>query len=212
MIDRQHDVFVIIDVQNDFCPGGALAVPDGNDVVPVINRLTDSFDHHVITQDWHPKGHLSFASSHEGKSPMEMFQADYGPQVLWPDHCVQGTAGAEFHADLRADVAEIIIRKGYRRAVDSYSAFFENDLRSSTGLTGFLRDRGFKRLFIAGLAFDFCVGFTALDARAQGFDAVVIIDACRAIDFEGSAAAMIQQLGDAGVEIIDSDAILSPES
>jgi nicotinamidase/pyrazinamidase len=197
---RQHeDLLLVIDVQNDFCPGGALAVGEGDAVVPVINRLAEQFDHVALTQDWHPAGHSSFATSHPGSTPFETIAMPYGPQVLWPDHCVQGTAGAAFHPELLADRAEIIIRKGFRGAIDSYSAFYENDRRTPTGLAGYLRERSFKRIFLAGLATDFCVHYSAVDARREGFEAVVIEAGCRAIDLAGSLAAAWATMGDAGV-------------
>jgi len=175
-------VLVVVDVQNDFCPGGALAVPGGDEVVPVINALARRFDNVVLTQDWHPAGHISFATSHAGKAPFELIELPYGPQVLWPDHCVQGTAGAAFRADLDVPHAQMIVRKGYRRSVDSYSGFLEADRTTPTGLGGYLKERGLARVFIVGLATDFCVAWTALDARRMGLEAVVVEDACRGID------------------------------
>jgi nicotinamidase/pyrazinamidase len=175
-------VLVVVDVQNDFCPGGALAVPGGDEVVPVINALARRFDNVVLTQDWHPAGHISFATSHAGKAPFELIELPYGPQVLWPDHCVQGTAGAAFRADLGVPHAQMIVRKGYRRSVDSYSGFLEADRTTPTGLGGYLKERGLARVFIVGLATDFCVAWTALDARRMGLEAVVVEDACRGID------------------------------
>jgi nicotinamidase/pyrazinamidase len=192
---------LVVDVQNDFCPGGALAVPDGAAVVPEINRLIAAHDHVILTQDWHPAGHSSFASQHAGREPFETIEASYGPQILWPDHCVQGTPGAEFHPDLDWRTAELVIRKGFRRDIDSYSAFFENDHRTPTGLGGYLRERGFTRVVLAGLATDFCVHFSAMDARKLGFEVRVIESACRAIDLEGSLAAARRQWADAGVEL-----------
>lgn len=183
-----HDVLLVTDIQNDFCSGGALAVPGGEEIVPLVNSLARRFDHAILTQDWHPPGHLSFASSHPGRAPFETVALPYGPQELWPDHCVQGTPGAAFHAGLDIPHTELVLRKGYHRAIDSYSAFRENDRRTRTGLAGYLRERGLSRLFIVGLAFDFCVRFTAEDAAAEGFDVVVIEDACRSIDLKGSAA------------------------
>ena len=200
-----RDVLLAVDVQNDFCPGGRLAVPRGDEVVPVINRLCERFRHVVLTQDWHPPGHLSFASSHPGRQPFEIITVPYGPQVLWPDHCVQGTPGAEFRRDLAAPPAELIVRKGYRRDIDSYSAFYENDHTTPTGLTGYLKERGFARVFLAGLAFDFCVRYSAEDARRGGFVAVVIEDACRGIDVDGSVAATHKVLGEIGARLITSD-------
>lgn len=206
-IDHDTDALVVIDVQNDFCPGGALEVPAGDEVVAPINGLTERFRHVLLTQDWHPADHVSFASMHEGRDPFEVVEVDYGPQVLWPDHCVQGTVGAEFHAGLKVDSAELVIRKGYRRNIDSYSALFENDRATPTGLAGYLRDRGFRRLFMAGLATDYCVAYSALDGREQGFEVFVIEDACRGIDLEGSVDAAWRRMTDAGVERIDSRAL-----
>ncbi|MGJ5180858.1 bifunctional nicotinamidase/pyrazinamidase [Bradyrhizobium oligotrophicum] len=201
-IKANEDALLVIDVQNDFCPGGALAVADGDAVVPVINRLSGLFEHIVLTQDWHPAGHSSFASSHPGQAPFECVTMPYGPQTLWPDHCIQGTKGAAFHADLATDKAQLIIRKGFRPAIDSYSAFFENDRATPTGLAGYLRERGLKRVFLVGLATDFCVHYSAVDARRLGFAAVVIDDACRGIDLGGSMAAAKAQGAEAGVERI----------
>ncbi len=183
-----HDAFLVVDVQNDFCPGGALAVPGGDEVVPMVNALAGRFAHVVLTQDWHPAGHQSFASSHAGKKPFEFIEVAYGSQILWPDHCVQGTRGAAFRDDLSITHAELIIRKGYHREIDSYSTFYENDRTTPTGLAGYLRERGFRRVFLAGLAFDFCVRYSAEDAHREGFETVVIDDACRAIDMNGSAS------------------------
>jgi nicotinamidase/pyrazinamidase len=194
------DVLLVIDVQNDFCPGGALAVGEGDAVVPVINRLTERFDHVVLTQDWHPAGHSSFASSHPGSAPFETIAMPYGPQTLWPDHCIQGTAGAAFHSKLRTDRAQLVIRKGFRGAIDSYSAFDENDRRTPTGLAGYLRERGLKRVFLAGLATDYCVYYSAVDARREGFEAIVIESGCRAIDLAGSLAAAWGGMAEAGVQ------------
>jgi nicotinamidase/pyrazinamidase len=179
---------IVADVQNDFMPGGALAVPRGDEVVPVINRLAARFENVVLTQDWHPRGQISFASSHPGKKPFETIRLPYGEQVLWPDHCVQATPGAAFHAALAVPHAQLVVRKGYHKNVDSYSAFLEADRKTSTGLAGYLRERGLQELFFCGLATDFCVFWSALDARAAGFAATVIEDACRAIDLEGSLA------------------------
>ncbi|WP_245615610.1 bifunctional nicotinamidase/pyrazinamidase [Afifella pfennigii] len=199
-IGRQ-DAFLVVDVQNDFCPGGALAVPDGDAVVPVINALMPRFDHIVLTQDWHPSAHHSFATSHAEGEPFGTVQAPYGEQVLWPDHCVQGTKGAAFHPDLDTVPAELILRKGFRRGIDSYSAFYENDRTTPTGLAGYLRERGFTRLFLAGLATDFCVGWSALDGRREGFQVVVLEDACRAIDLEGSLQKARAAMRAAGVAL-----------
>ena len=194
----EHDVLIAVDVQNDFCPGGRLAVPHGDEVVPAINRLCETFRHVVLTQDWHPPGHLSFASSHPGRQPFETITAPYGPQRLWPDHCVQGTPGAELRKDLQIAHAELVLRKGYHRDIDSYSAFYENDRKTHTGLSGYLRERGFERVFMAGLAFDFCVRYSAEDARREGFEVVVIEDACRGIDVDGSVAATHRSLAAIG--------------
>jgi nicotinamidase/pyrazinamidase len=196
------DVLLAVDVQNDFCPGGHLAVPGGDEIVPLVNRLAETFPHVVLTQDWHPAGHESFASSHPGRKPFETITAAYGPQVLWPDHCIQGTPGAALRPDLDVPRAELVIRKGFRRAIDSYSAFFENDHVTPTGLAGYLRERGIGRIFMAGLAFDFCVGWSAQDARRVGFDVVVIEDACRGIDVNGSVAAMRRSLAALGIACI----------
>ena len=206
-LDHDADVLVVIDVQNDFCPGGALEVPNGDEVVAPINGLMERFRHVLLTQDWHPADHVSFASMHEGRGPFEAIEADYGPQVLWPDHCVQGTFGAEFHAGLKVDSAELVVRKGYRRNIDSYSALFENDRRTPTGLAGYLRDRGFGRLFMAWLATDYCVAYSALDGREQGFEVFVVEDACRGIDLDGSVDAAWSRMTDAGVKRIDSPAL-----
>jgi nicotinamidase/pyrazinamidase len=184
-----NDVLIVVDVQNDFCPGGALAVPRGDEVVPVVNGLAARFRNVVLTQDWHPRGHLSFASSHPGKAPFETITATYGPQVLWPDHCVQDTPGAAFHEALRIPHAALIVRKGMDRTIDSYSALYENDRTTPTGLTGYLRERGFSRVFLAGLALDFCVRYSAEDARREGFTVFVVEDGCRGIDVAGSVEA-----------------------
>jgi nicotinamidase/pyrazinamidase len=182
------DVLAVIDVQNGFMPGGTLPVPGGDGIVPLINRLGRAFAHVVITQDWHTQGHISFASSHPGKRPFESIQLPYGTQVLWPDHCIQGTPDADLHKDLKISHAELIIRKGYRRHVDSYSAFLEADRRTTTGLTGYLRDRGLRHIYFVGLATDFCVAWSALDARRAGFTASIIEDATRPIDIDASLA------------------------
>ena len=195
------EVLIIVDLQNDFCPGGALAVPEGDAVVPVVNRLAAEFTHLVLTQDWHPPGHSSFASAHPGRRPFETITADYGPQTLWPDHCVQGTSGAEFHPALAAKRAELILRKGFRPTIDSYSAFRENDRCTPTGLAAYLRERGLARLTLCGLATDFCVLFSALDAREAGFAVELAADACRGIDLEGSLDRAMRAMADAGVTI-----------
>ena len=204
----EQDMLILVDVQNDFCPGGSLAVPRGDEVVPLINRLAARFPHMLLTQDWHPAGHSSFASSHPGKQPFETARLPYGDQVLWPDHCVQGTSGAAFHADLDATRAELVLRKGFRREVDSYSAFYENDRKTATGLAAYLRERGFKRLFLAGLAFDYCVFYSAEDGHREGFAVTVIEDACRAIDMGGSADAARQRMDELGIARIGASAIL----
>ena len=202
--DHATDLLLAIDVQNDFCPGGALAVPGGAEVVPAINALARNFAHLALTQDWHPAGHHSFASSHAGRAPLETVTVAYGVQVLWPDHCIQETEGAAFHRDLEAGRAELILRKGFRREIDSYSAFYENDRSTPTGLAGYLRERGFRRIFLAGLATDFCVAWSALDARREGFEAMLVEDACRAIDIDGSLAAAIADMKAAGVSVVHS--------
>lgn len=204
------DVLLVVDVQNDFCPGGALAVPGGDLVVSPINRAARRFAHVVLTQDWHPADHLSFASSHPGRKPHETFEASYGRQELWPPHCVQGSWGAAFRSDLTAPHAELIIRKGYRREIDSYSAFRENDRATRTGLAGYLRERGMKRVFLAGLAFDFCVRYSAEDALSEGFAVVVLEDCCRAIDLDGSASATRARLQELAIPLMASDAIAGP--
>ncbi|KIC28942.1 bifunctional nicotinamidase/pyrazinamidase [Leisingera sp. ANG-M6] len=191
---------IVVDVQNDFCPGGALAVPGGDEVVAPINAMMDRFDAVILTQDWHPAGHSSFASSHPGKALFDTTEMPYGPQVLWPDHCVQGTEGAAFHKDLRTD-GDLIIRKGFRPVIDSYSGFFENDQTTPTGLEGYLRSRGITDLTLAGLATDFCVAFTALDAARLGFGVTVQLSACRAIDLDGSLKAALAQMEQAGVKL-----------
>lgn len=193
---------IVIDVQNDFCPKGALAVPGGNEIVACINSLMGSFPVVVLTQDWHPAGHSSFATSHPGKSAYDMIEMPYGPQVLWPDHCVQGSQGASFHNDLNTTRADLIIRKGYNSAIDSYSAFFENDQTTPTGLEGYLRTRGITNLVLVGLATDFCVSFSAQDAARLGFDVSVRTDLCRAIDLNGSLAAATEAMQGAGVTLL----------
>jgi nicotinamidase/pyrazinamidase len=198
----ESDVLLVVDVQNDFCPGGKLAVPKGNEVVPAINRLASRFRHVVLTQDWHPPGHQSFASSHPGKRSFETVSVAYGQQILWPDHCVQGTLGAQFHGDLQIPHAELVIRKGFRPTIDSYSALYENDRKTPTGLGGYLRERGLTRIFIAGLALDFCVRYSAEDARREGFAVTVIEDACRGIDVEGSVAATRESFAALGVAAV----------
>jgi len=200
---RNDDLLLVIDVQNDFCPGGALAVADGDAVVPIINRLAERFDHVVLTQDWHPSRHSSFATAHPGSAPFETITMPYGQQTLWPDHCVQGTPGAAFHPQLATERAELVIRKGFRPDIDSYSAFYENDRHTPTGLAGYLRERGLRRVFLAGLATDFCVHYSAVDARRLGFDTVVIEAGCRAIDLAGSLDAARAAMAEAGVQRVN---------
>jgi nicotinamidase/pyrazinamidase len=200
---RDDDVLLVIDVQNDFCPGGALAVADGDAVVPVINGLAGRFAHVVLTQDWHPLGHSSFSSSHPGSAPFETIAMPYGQQTLWPDHCVQGTNGAAFHPQLMTERTELVIRKGFRGEIDSYSAFYENDRRTPTGLAGYLRERGLRRIFLAGLATDFCVYYSAVDARRLGFDVMLIEAGCRAIDLAGSLDAAWAEMATAGVQRVN---------
>jgi nicotinamidase/pyrazinamidase len=184
-------------------------VPHGDEVVPIVNRLAGQFRHVVLTQDWHPPDHGSFASLHPGRKPFDVIEVAYGPQILWPDHCVQGTEGAEFRADFDVPQAQLIIRKGFRREVDSYSAFRENDHTTPTGLAGYLRERGLARVFVAGLAFDFCVRYSAEDAHAHGFEVVVIEDACRGIDVDGSVEATRRQLAELDIEVIESGQVLA---
>lgn len=200
---------IVIDVQNDFCPGGALAVAEGDAVVAPINALLARFRVRVLTQDWHPADHASFAANHPGAEPFATTEMAYGTQVLWPSHCVQGTQGAAFHPDLRTDAADLILRKGFRATIDSYSAFFENDRATPTGLAGYLRERGVEEVWLAGLATDFCVAYSALDAAAQGFGVVLVEDACRAIDLDGSLAAAQAQMQAAGVRRTRADALAS---
>ncbi len=202
------EVLLVVDVQNDFMPGGALAVARGDEVVPVINRLAREFSHVVLTQDWHPAEHVSFAANHVGRAPFEMTTLAYGEQVLWPVHCVQGTEGAAFHRALDVPHARLVIRKGHHVGVDSYSAFMEADRITPTGLAGYLRDVGARRIYCCGLATDFCVAWSALDARAAGFEVVVVDDACRAIDLDGSLANAWNQMTAAGVERIESASLL----
>ena len=199
-----QDVLLVIDVQNCFTPGGSLAVKDGDAIVPLINKLAGGFEHVVLTQDWHTPGHVSFASSHAGKKPFDMVALQYGPQVLWPDHCVQGTDGANLHPALKIPHAELVIRKGYRKDVDSYSAFMEADGKTPTGLAGYLRERGLSRCYFVGLATDFCVAWSALDARKAGFEAAVIEDACRGIDVGGSLGKAWADMQGAGVKRLQS--------
>jgi len=203
----ERDILIVVDVQNDFCPGGALGVAKGDEVVAAVNRLAARFPHAVLTQDWHKPGHLSFASSHAHRTPFESMEMSYGTQILWPDHCVADSEGAAFHRDLAVPHAELVIRKGFRPEIDSYSAFYENDRTTPTGLAGYLRERRFSRVFLAGLATDFCVHYSALDARREGFDAVVMEDACRGIDLGGSLARAWAQMLEAGVRRAHSDEV-----
>jgi nicotinamidase/pyrazinamidase len=210
-----HDLLLVIDVQRDFCPGGRLAIADGDAVVPAINRLAGSFEHIFLTQDWHPPNHKSFASQHPGKQPLDQIQLGYGPQTLWPDHCVQNTPGAAFHPNLSLEVlarAELILRKGFRAEIDSYSAFLENDKQTTTGLAGYLRERGFERIFIAGLAYDYCVRFSAVDAVRAGFKTWVIQDACRSVGPASSEEAASRELEQAGVRRITVAELLNRPS
>jgi nicotinamidase/pyrazinamidase len=202
-----HDLLLVVDMQNDFCPGGQLAVAGGDEIIPVIHKIAPLFEHIILTQDWHPPGHRSFASAHPGKRQFEQVQLSYGEQTLWPDHCVQGSKGAEYHPALHLPQAELILRKGFRPQIDSYSAFFENDRATATGLAGYLRERNLTRVFLAGLAYDYCVAYSALDARRLGIPAVVVRDACRAIDLQGSVAAMESQFAASGVTVVESTAI-----
>lgn len=211
------DALLVIDVQNDFCPaingtGGALAVTDGDAVVPIISQLARNFEHVILTQDWHPAGHISFASSHPGKQPFDTIEVAYGPQTLWPDHCVQGTHGADLHPGLNIPHAELILRKGFRREIDSYSAFLEDDHTTPTGLASYLRERGLKRLFLCGLAYDFCVRFSAIDGTSAGFECIVIEDATRAVGLPGSVEETSEALMFSKIEHIQSDEISSGRS
>lgn len=196
------DALIVVDLQNDFCPGGALAVAGGDEIVPLVNDLIRHTEHVLLTQDWHPAGHSSFASSHPGRQAFESIDMPYGPQTLWPDHCIQGSKGADFHTGLAWSKAELVIRKGFRPGIDSYSAFFENDRLTPTGLAGYLRERGIGAVTLVGLATDFCVAYSALDAVKQGLATTVRLDACRAIDLNGSLDAMIGKMRDAGVTLI----------
>lgn len=200
-------VLIVTDIQNDFLPGGALAVADGDAIIPLVNRLARRFQNVVITQDWHPAGHISFASSHSGRTPFEVIDLRYGPQVLWPDHCIQGSRGAALADGLDIPHAQMVIRKGYHAHTDSYSSFFEADRKTPTGLTGYLFERGIENVYAVGLATDFCVSWTALDARSHGFGMVVIEDACRAIDTSNSLASAMAAMDAAGVRRIQSSAL-----
>jgi nicotinamidase/pyrazinamidase len=206
-LNSATDALLVVDVQNDFCPGGALAVDRGDEVVPVINRLGERFEHVILTQDWHPRGHISFASAHAGRKPFEIVDSAYGPQALWPDHCLQGTRGADIHSGLQLPHAELIARKGFRRNIDSYSAFLENDHTTPTGLAGYLRERGLERLFVCGLAYDFCVRHSAVDGTALDFACVVIEDACRAVALPGSVEAADKSFLEAGIRRISATEI-----
>jgi nicotinamidase/pyrazinamidase len=197
-----REVLVVVDVQNDFCPGGALAVPEGDEIVSTVNRLAAVFAHVILTQDWHPRGHASFASSHPGRHPFETIELPYGQQILWPDHCVQGTEGAAFHPGLDVPHAELVVRKGFRSAIDSYSAFRENDHRTPTGLAGYLKERGFTRVTLCGLATDFCVLFSAIDGHEAGFEVSVVTSACRGIDVDGSLSGAMRSMNEAGVALL----------
>lgn len=196
-----NDLLLVTDLQNDFCAGGALAVPNANTVVSAINRIGRCFTHVILTQDWHPPNHVSFASSHPGRRVFETISLDYGEQTLWPDHCLQGSRGAAFHPGLDLPHAELVIRKGFRRNLDSYSAFFENDHRTPTGLAGYLRERGFRHLHFVGLATDYCVKWSAVDAARAGFEVSVILEACAAINLDGSLEAALREMHEAGVTI-----------
>lgn len=196
---------LVVDVQNDFCPGGNLAVSGGDEIIPLINDLSEHFDRVVLTQDWHPAGHLSFASSHIGKAPFDTVEMPYGEQILWPEHCIQGTSGAEFHPDLDLKRAGLIIRKGFRKRIDSYSAFFENDHKTPTGLTGYLRECGIGTIYIAGLATDFCVHWSAVDGREQGFEVFVIEDASRGIDSNGSMRHALARIRESGADLLSAE-------
>jgi nicotinamidase/pyrazinamidase len=200
---------LIVDVQNDFCPGGALAVPGGDEIVPVINKLVYKFDAIIQTQDWHPAGHSSFASSHEGKDPYDTIEVDYGTQVLWPDHCVQGSKGADFHPDLNIKKTQVIIRKGFRPEIDSYSTFFENDQKTTTGLAGYLKQRGITDLYTVGLATDFCVKWSVLDGIDEGFTMHIVEDAVKGINLDGSVQQAWKEMKEKGVKITSSEKILS---
>jgi len=200
---------LIVDIQYDFCPGGALAVPDGDTIIPTVNQLIDHFDVIVQTQDWHPEGHSSFASSHEGKEPFDTVEMDYGTQVLWPDHCVQGSKGAEFHEDLNTLKSQVIIRKGFRRMIDSYSTFFENDQKTATGLTGYLKQRGITDLYTVGLATDFCVKWSILDGIDEGFNMHIVEDAVKGINLNGSLDEAWDEMKKKGVRVTQSEDILS---
>ncbi len=209
VLNSATDALLVIDLQNDFCPGGALEVAGGDEIVPVVNSLARRFAHVVLTQDWHPPAHISFASAHPGARPYQTIAAPYGPQALWPDHCVQNTAGAALHPGLSIPHAELILRKGFRREIDSYSAFLENDHFTPTGLAGYLRERSLKRLFLCGLAYDFCVRFSAIDGTALDFECVVIEDATRAVGLPGSVEATDQAFEEAGIQRVQAEDLLA---
>lgn len=200
---------LIVDLQNDFCEGGALEVPDGSTIVPVVNQLINSFNAIIQTQDWHPEGHASFASSHKEKEPNDTIEMDYGSQVLWPDHCVQGSIGAEFHPDLNTNKSQVIIRKGFRPQIDSYSAFYENDQKTKTGLTGYLKTRGITDLYTVGLATDFCVKWSVLDGLKEGFNMHIVKDAVKGIDIDGSVESAWDEMKGEGVDVVHSESILA---
>jgi nicotinamidase/pyrazinamidase len=208
-LNPETDALLVIDLQIDFCPGGALAIAGGDEIVPTINSLAGRFDHVLLTQDWHPRGHISFASAHTGAQPYSAIDAPYGSQALWPDHCVQGTRGADFHPALSIPHAELILRKGFRVGIDSYSAFLENDHSTSTGLAGYLRERGLRRLFFCGLAYDFCVRHSAVDGTALDFECLVIEDASRSVNLAGTVEAADQAFAEAGIQRIQSADILA---
>lgn len=204
--NTESTALLVIDVQNDFCPGGALAVAEGDMIVPAVNRLLDLFEISILTQDWHPDEHSSFADNHDSAEPFSLKPMHYGDQVLWPKHCVRGSQGADFHPDLVIHGADLVIRKGFRPAIDSYSAFFENDKTTQTGLAGYLRERGVDHVVLTGLATDFCVYYSAMDARRLGFEATLVTDCCRAIDLEGSLAAAMADMENGGVRFVTSEA------
>ncbi len=206
---QSTDALLVVDVQNDFCPNGALPVAEGDQIVPLINAIAQTFEHVILTQDWHPRGHISFAGTHPGKSPFETIRVPYGPQTLWPEHCIQNTPGADFHPVLDIPHAELILRKGFRRHIDAYSAFLENDHFTSTGLAGYLRERGLERLFLCGLAYDFCVRYSAVDGVALGFECLVIEDATRSVNLPNSVAETNAALAAAGVQRIQSRQIVA---
>lgn len=208
MIDLSKTMLICIDIQNDFCPGGALAVSAGDELVPVANQLIDAFELVALTQDWHPAGHSSFASTHPDAQAFSPITVSYGQQTLWPDHCVQSTFGSDFHAGLDTDAAQLIIRKGFRHQIDSYSAFLENDQKTTTGLAGYLQERGVTAVVLCGLAFDYCVAYSALDAVAAGFQCTVVTDACRSIDLDGSAASATAQMNERGVTLTTSNQLI----